>query len=280
MYDREVDVPRLVGSFQLESVSADTPGAILDAARRVTDSLGVPFNSVGLNLYRDGRDSVAPHNDHLNEIAKGFPIALVSLGAKRRMTIRAKAEPRACHSHRPRARQPVRDGLCNAAPLHAWCAEDDGTRGRTHQHGVPGEAIQENVVGGFWYLPLTEPPELFQRPFQRSSAPPHIRPHVAYLRDSIGHVTHGECARVHLATLDLFPCARRRYRRAAPGAHGVRGRERGAVTVSPGVHVDPTATIDLAEFLCQAVGREADEQRSHRVRKPRNDGDVCLSVNG
>jgi hypothetical protein len=38
---------------------------------------------------------VAPHNDHLNEIGKGFPIALVSLGAVRRMTIRAKAEPRA-----------------------------------------------------------------------------------------------------------------------------------------------------------------------------------------
>jgi len=94
MYDREIDVPRLVGSFQLGSASADTPGAILDAARRVTDSLGVPFNSVGLNLYRDGRDSVAPHNDHLNEIAKGFPIALVSLGATRRMTIRAKAAPR------------------------------------------------------------------------------------------------------------------------------------------------------------------------------------------
>src|SRR5207253_2290560 len=54
----------------------------------------VPFNAVGLNLYRDGRDSVAPHNDHLNELREGFPIALVSLGAMRRMTIRAKAAPR------------------------------------------------------------------------------------------------------------------------------------------------------------------------------------------
>ena len=94
MYDREVDVPRLVGHFRLAPASADTSGAILDAARHVTDSLGVPFNSVGLNLYRDGRDSVAPHNDHLNEIRKGFPIALVSLGATRQMTIRAKAQPR------------------------------------------------------------------------------------------------------------------------------------------------------------------------------------------
>jgi alkylated DNA repair dioxygenase AlkB len=94
MYDREVDVPRLIGHFRLESPSGFTPGAILDAARRVGDYLDVLFNSVGLNLYRDGRDSVAPHNDHLNEIRKGSPIALVSLGATRRMTIRAKAEPR------------------------------------------------------------------------------------------------------------------------------------------------------------------------------------------
>ena len=94
MYDREVDVPRLVGHFRLDSTSDCTPCVIQDAARRVIDSLRVPFNSVGLNLYRDGRDSVAPHNDHLNEIRKGFPIALVSVGATRRMTIRAKAPPR------------------------------------------------------------------------------------------------------------------------------------------------------------------------------------------
>jgi alkylated DNA repair dioxygenase AlkB len=94
MYDREVDVPRLIGHFRLDPPAEATPAAIIDAARRVVDRLGVPFNSVGLNLYRDGRDSVAPHNDHLNEIRKGFPIALVSLGATRRMTIRAKAQPR------------------------------------------------------------------------------------------------------------------------------------------------------------------------------------------
>jgi alkylated DNA repair dioxygenase AlkB len=94
MYDREVDVPRLVGHFRLDPAPASTPAAILDAARRVTEKLNVPFNSVGLNLYRDGHDSVAPHNDHLNEIRKGFPIALVSLGVARRMTVRAKAQPR------------------------------------------------------------------------------------------------------------------------------------------------------------------------------------------
>ena len=93
MYDRDVDVPRLTAHFQL-AAGAGVPDAIRAAARRVIAGTGVPFTSVGLNLYRDGRDSVAPHNDHLDEIVVGFPIALLSLGATRRMTIRAKEPPR------------------------------------------------------------------------------------------------------------------------------------------------------------------------------------------
>jgi alkylated DNA repair dioxygenase AlkB len=97
MYDREVDVPRLMATFRLDSQTppeGNVPAAILETARRVTEAVKAPFNSVGLNLYRDGNDSVAPHNDHLDEIRKGFPIALLSLGAVRRMDIRAKAAPK------------------------------------------------------------------------------------------------------------------------------------------------------------------------------------------
>jgi alkylated DNA repair dioxygenase AlkB len=97
MYDRDVDVPRLTGHYHLapaESAEGQTPAAILEAVRHVVTGTGVPFNSVGLNFYRDGRDSVAAHNDHLDAIVEGFPIALLSLGAIRRMTIRAKARPR------------------------------------------------------------------------------------------------------------------------------------------------------------------------------------------
>jgi alkylated DNA repair dioxygenase AlkB len=93
MYEREVEVPRLMASYRLDVPSSSTPPAILDAAARVTEQLEVPFNSVGLNRYRDGRDSVAPHNDRLNELQKGHPIALLSLGATRRMTVRAKEKP-------------------------------------------------------------------------------------------------------------------------------------------------------------------------------------------
>jgi alkylated DNA repair dioxygenase AlkB len=98
MYDRDVDVPRLVAHFRLEPDGDGAPGAIRLAAREVVAATGVPFNSVGLNFYRDGRDSVAPHSDQLDEIVRGSPIALLSLGATRRMTIRATAAPaRALH---------------------------------------------------------------------------------------------------------------------------------------------------------------------------------------
>ena len=94
MYDRMVDVPRLVARYTVE----DMP-PLLDAARRRVESfVGEPFTSVGLNYYRDGRDSVAWHNDRLEELPPQPTIALVSLGATRRMQIRTKRRPRVVHS--------------------------------------------------------------------------------------------------------------------------------------------------------------------------------------
>lgn len=92
MYDRDVDVPRRHASYRLGEPGV--PGALDEAAELVSKAVGAPFNGAGLNLYRDGRDSVAPHNDHLYEIVEGFPIALLTLGSTRRMTIRSKARPR------------------------------------------------------------------------------------------------------------------------------------------------------------------------------------------
>jgi alkylated DNA repair dioxygenase AlkB len=92
MYDRELDVPRLTARYTLSDPLL--PPLLRAAGARVMRELEVPFTSVGLNLYRSGQDSVAPHNDHLHELAPGRPIALLSLGATRRMTIRAKQPPR------------------------------------------------------------------------------------------------------------------------------------------------------------------------------------------
>lgn len=90
MYDRVVDVPRLLAGFALDDPTL--PPVLADAARRVRDALGTPFTHVGMNYYRDGRDSVAMHNDKLYSIVAGWPIALLSLGDARRMDIRAKPD--------------------------------------------------------------------------------------------------------------------------------------------------------------------------------------------
>jgi alkylated DNA repair dioxygenase AlkB len=92
MYEREVDVPRLMARHALDD--AALPSSIGAAAAAVGAVVAAPFNSVGLNLYRDGNDSVALHNDKLAELASGEPIALLSLGATRRMTIAFKDKTR------------------------------------------------------------------------------------------------------------------------------------------------------------------------------------------
>lgn len=92
MYNRVVDVPRLVCAYRLEDTTVPAP--LGEIAALVSAELGEPFSTVGLNFYRDGRDSVAPHSDKLHMLAAGHPIAVLSLGTARRMTIRRKQPPR------------------------------------------------------------------------------------------------------------------------------------------------------------------------------------------
>ena len=92
MYDREVDVPRLTAMFDLDGEQVPEP--IRAARARVEALAGHRFNSAGLNLYRNGQDSVAPHNDKLHTLIEGAPLALLSLGAARRFTLRTKIAPK------------------------------------------------------------------------------------------------------------------------------------------------------------------------------------------
>lgn len=91
MYERLVEVPRRMASYRLDR--DELPPMLADTAAQVSATLATPFNSVGLNLYRDGHDSVAPHNDKLHDLVPRRPIAVLSLGATRRMTVRAKRAP-------------------------------------------------------------------------------------------------------------------------------------------------------------------------------------------
>ena len=93
MYDRVVDVPRLTCGYPLDG-SEPLPPALAEIDAAVRARIDAPFTHVGLNHYRDGNDSVAPHNDKLTTLIEGHPIALVSLGEPRRMDIREKVPPR------------------------------------------------------------------------------------------------------------------------------------------------------------------------------------------
>ena len=92
MYDRIVAVPRLLAAYRTCDLPPSLP--LPKILQRLQSVVPAPYNAVGLNLYRDGRDSVAMHHDKLHTIVPAQPIALVSLGSARRMTLRArKGEP-------------------------------------------------------------------------------------------------------------------------------------------------------------------------------------------
>lgn len=93
MYDRIVDVPRLLAGYRIDAIPDALP-VLHEITTQVATVIDAPFNSIGLNFYRHGNDSVAMHNDKLHSLDPGQPIAIVSLGAARRMDIRAKAAPR------------------------------------------------------------------------------------------------------------------------------------------------------------------------------------------
>jgi alkylated DNA repair dioxygenase AlkB len=94
MYDRVLDVPRLVSFHDLAADEAPHP-AIARLRRRLNDiyagELGEPFTTVGLCLYRDGGDSVAWHGDTLGRGAHhDTMVAIVSVGATRTFALRPR----------------------------------------------------------------------------------------------------------------------------------------------------------------------------------------------
>lgn len=92
MYERVVDVPRLLSNHDVDALPPELP--LADMLVRVRARVPAPYSRIGMNLYRDGNDSVALHSDKLHLLREGHPITLVSLGAPRRMLIKAKTAGR------------------------------------------------------------------------------------------------------------------------------------------------------------------------------------------
>ena len=90
MYDKKVREPRLTSPWNMESGEPLEPPIVETMRRVLSDRYGVKFDSVGFNLYRDGRDSVAWHGDRIRKEIKEPIVALVSLGEPRRFLLRPK----------------------------------------------------------------------------------------------------------------------------------------------------------------------------------------------
>jgi alkylated DNA repair dioxygenase AlkB len=93
MYDRVVDVPRLVCGY---GIGEELPHPVLSQARDLLSAhylpeLGEPFVTAGCCYYRDGNDSVAWHGDTIGRgRSQDTMVAIVSLGSPRKLLLRPK----------------------------------------------------------------------------------------------------------------------------------------------------------------------------------------------
>jgi alkylated DNA repair dioxygenase AlkB len=101
MYDKEVITPRLTAWYGDLGTDYSAAGKVsnpipwtkelLMIKEKVEPLVGISFNSVLLNYYRDGNDSVAWHSDRESVLGKNPIIASVSFGQVRSFDIRSKA---------------------------------------------------------------------------------------------------------------------------------------------------------------------------------------------
>jgi alkylated DNA repair dioxygenase AlkB len=90
MYDQRVREPRLTSPWNARSGEPLEPPILEEMREVLSERYGVEFDSVGFNLYRDGKDSVAWHGDRIKKEIEEPIVALVSLGEARRFLLRPK----------------------------------------------------------------------------------------------------------------------------------------------------------------------------------------------
>ncbi len=95
MFDRVVDNPGYCGTTTRarrlpDPILAEARGALNEHYR---DELNEPFRTLGMCLYRDGRDSVAWHGDRFGRGGTDDTmVAIVSIGAPRALMLRPHGE--------------------------------------------------------------------------------------------------------------------------------------------------------------------------------------------
>lgn len=88
MWDQTVHEPRLVAAWPREAFAL-LPTRLAEVRAAVGEHYGVEFDSVLVNLYRDGRDGVAWHGDTVRKRLDRAVVVTVSLGERRRFLLRS-----------------------------------------------------------------------------------------------------------------------------------------------------------------------------------------------
>lgn len=102
IYGKPVPIPRLTAWYgdsgkkytysKIEMTPEPWNEVLLEIKSRIEPLAQVQFNSVLLNLYRDGKDSVAWHSDDEPELGKDPVIGSVSFGETRRFMLKHKTK--------------------------------------------------------------------------------------------------------------------------------------------------------------------------------------------
>lgn len=123
MYDRDVLEPRLVAAWSGDSLQ-QLPGRLQEIGRAMSERYAVDFDSVLVNLYRDGRDGVAWHGDTVRRRLPEAVVVTVALGERRRFLLRKGGQGPPAHT--------LRTGEGDLLVMGGRCQND-------WQHTVPKE---------------------------------------------------------------------------------------------------------------------------------------------
>jgi alkylated DNA repair dioxygenase AlkB len=152
LFGRRVLQPRLIAwagdlgyrySGQTLEPRAFTPAAA-GLLARVRGRTGAPFNHVLVNRYRSGEDSMGLHADDEPELGPDPLVAILSLGATRRLLVRPRRKA-------DRARHDLELG-------HGALLVMGGTCQRHYVHGVPRQASAAGERVSLTFRTLLRPP--------------------------------------------------------------------------------------------------------------------------
>jgi alkylated DNA repair dioxygenase AlkB len=100
MYERRVLEPRMVAAW-LDETLTHLPPRLEEVRALLSERYGVEFDSVLVNLYRDGHDGVAWHGDTVRKTLTDPIVATLSLGERRRFLLRRGTSGRPTRTFTP-----------------------------------------------------------------------------------------------------------------------------------------------------------------------------------